>query len=245
MRNRLFKTRRGAIIVSAVAALAAALLLVIYLRSYRSSVNANTVPERVLVATGLISKGTAGTLIAAKREYQVTTVPKNQLEINALSDPSQMSGQVAATDIFAGQQLTSSDFTSESTSALNFQLTGPQRAIAVPTDTLHGLQGEVAAGDYVDVYVSISGTAGTTTSSAASTSALAEQVRLLAPNILVLAIPGAGIADTILRVDAAQVPKFAYVADYERFWLVLRPQVDASPTPPAVATLGSLLQGGG
>ena len=73
------------------------------------------------------------------------------------------------------------------------------------------------------------------------------QVRLLAPDILVLAIPGtaSSTSSTVLRVSSDQAAKFAYVADYEKFWLVLRPQVGATRTPPAVATLGSLTQSAG
>jgi hypothetical protein len=70
-------------------------------------------------------------------------------------------------------------------------------------------------------------------------------VRLLEANVLVLATPSSGSSLTILRVNAANAAKFAYVADYEKFWLILRPQVGASRTPPSVATLGSLLSGGG
>ncbi len=250
MKNRLFKTRRGTIAVSAITALVAALLLVLYLRSYRSSVNAGTLPERVLVAKRLIPRGTAGSVITQKVLYAVTTVPKDQLEPLAISDPSTISGQVASADIFAGQQLTASDFTGQDASSLNYQLTGPQRAIAIPVDTLHGLQPELTAGDFVDVYVSIAGTNGSSTAKAASgtsTAALAStQVRLLARNILVLATPASGTtSNTIVRVNTGEVARFAYVADYERFWLVLRPQAGATPTPPSVAPLGSLLQGGG
>src|SRR5579863_703978 len=116
MRKRLFKTRRSALLVSAVAALLAAILLVVYLKSYRSSVNAGSQAERVLVATKLIPRGTSAEMMAKNGLYVVTTVQKGQLQPLAISDPSTITGNIAATDIFPGQQFTTADFTTESAS---------------------------------------------------------------------------------------------------------------------------------
>lgn len=244
MTGRLSGTRRRAVLVSVVAALLAAVLLVVYLRSYRSSVNSSAQPERVLVATRVIPNGTSATTIAQKRLYQVTTVPKNQLAGSAIADPSALSGRIAATTIFPGQQLTQQDFTTENASSLSYQLTGTQRAVAVPVDGVHGLIGQVVPGDFVDVYVSIpaSGTASGTVR------ANPTQVRLLAPDVLVMATPSSSSSSstnsqTVLRVNSVQAAKFAYAADYDRIWLVLRPQAGAKPTSATVATLSSLLQG--
>jgi len=247
VRNRvagLFKTRRGALVISGIAALFAAILLVVYLHSYRSSVNAGVRPERVLVAKALIPRGTAGLTIAQKGLYTITTVQKDQLEPFAIADPSAINGRVAAADIYPGQQLAQPDFTTENADTIPYELTGSQRAVAVPVDTVHGLIGEVLTGDYVDVYVAIAGV-DTATSSASAASAATTQVRLLRPDILVLdADSTAGSStssDVVLRVTDTEVAEFAYAADNERVWLVLRPQVGASNTPPQVATLATLL----
>ena len=56
--GRLFKTRGGAVLIGGVAAVLAAILLVVYLHSYRSSVNSGSRPMTVLVAKSLIPKGT-------------------------------------------------------------------------------------------------------------------------------------------------------------------------------------------
>lgn len=244
MTGRLSGNRRRAALVSLCAALLAAVLLVVYLRSYRSSVNSSAQPERVLVATHVIPNGTSATTIAQKGLYQVTTVPKNQLVTSAIADPSALSGRIAATTIYPGQQLTQQDFTTENASALSYQLTGTERAIAVPVDGVHGMIGQIAAGDFVDVYVSIAAAG----SSSANQRTIASQVRLLAPDVLVLATPANNSSSssnqqTVLRVNTAQAAKFAYAADYDRMWLVLRPQAGAKPTSPAVATIQSLLQG--
>ena len=231
--NRLFRNRSGAVIAGAIAAVVAVILLVVYLHSYRSSVNSGKQPERVLIATRLIPRGTSGTLIAQQGLYQVTTVQKDQLQLNAITDPAALSGRVAAADIFPGQQLTQEAFTTEALTSIPYVISGRQRAIAIPVDSAHGLIGQVAAGNYVDVYVGVSGGAATG----------GEVVTLLAPDIYVLAAPGNGSNNAILRIDTDQAAKFAFAADNERIWLVLRPQVGSAPTPPTKATLATLQAG--
>ena len=229
--NKLFRNRGGAVVAGAIVAVIAVILLVVYLRSYRSSVNSGKQAERVLVASKLIQRGTSGTLIASQGLYLVTTVQKDQLKLNAITDPSALNDRVAAGDIFPGQQLTQDDFTTESATSIPYEITGTQRAIAVPVDATHGLIGQVTAGNYVDVYVGVAG------------GKQGQLVTLLAPNVYVLVAPGTGSANAILRIDTRDAAKFAFAADNERIWLVLRPQVGASVTPPKTATLSSLLAG--
>jgi Flp pilus assembly protein CpaB len=230
--NNVFKNRSGAVIAGAIAAVIAVILLVIYLHSYRSSVNSGTRPERVLVATKLIPQGTSGTLIASQKLYQVTSVQRDQLKLNAIEDPAALNDRVTVSDIFPGQQLTQDAFTTEAPTSIPYVITGPQRAISVPVDTAHGLIGQIAAGNFVDVYVGVSG------DSSAST-----LVTLLEPDVYVLVAPATGAANAVLRVKTQDAAKFAYAADHETLWLVLRPQVSASPTPPSTATLATLLAG--
>ncbi len=230
--NKIFKNRSGAVIAGAIAALIAVILLVVYLHSYRSSVNSGTRPERVLVATKLIPQGTSGTLIASKGLYQVTSVQKDQLKLNAIVDPAALNDRVTVADIFPGQQLTQDAFTTEAPTSIPYIITGRQRAIAVPVDAAHGLIGQVSAGNFVDVYVGVTGgsTAGTL-------------VTLLEPDVYVLVAPASGASNAILRVQTRDAAKFAYAADHETLWLVLRPQVSSSRTPPSTATLATLLAG--
>ena len=244
----LFRTRRGALIISLFAGVLAAILLVVYLESYRSSVNSGNRPEQVLVARRLISQGTSATSIAQQRLYEVTTVQKSQLDPLAITDPTALGGRIAATDIYPGQQLTQQDFTTENAGSLSYQLSGSERAIAIPIDTLHGMLGVVTPGTFVDVYVEIAGPSTSTTASAPTRNvagASTTQVRLLAADVEVLGTPQSGSPAMILRVSDADAASFAYAADYERFWLVIRPQTGATRTPPSVATLGALLSGAG
>jgi Flp pilus assembly protein CpaB len=216
------KTRQGTIAVGVAAAVLAAILLLVYLSNYRSSVKGSTEPVTVLVAKRLIPKGTTGASIAGKNLFVVTTIPKGQLKVGAISDPAVLQGTVAAGDIFPRQQLTSALFTVPSTGALASQIKGTWRAIALPTlDAAHGLTPDIQAGDHIDVYGQLAGNLG-----------------LLMANALVLASPTQPAAGStapvsgnyILRVPASKAPKFAYMGQNGSFWLVLRPATGAHGT---------------
>src|SRR6266536_862187 len=85
--SRLLKTRQGTIAIGVAAAVLAAILLLVYLSHYRSSVNGSTQPQTVLVAKRLIPKSTTGASFAENNLFDVTTVPKDQLKLGAISDP--------------------------------------------------------------------------------------------------------------------------------------------------------------
>jgi len=228
--GRIFKTRGGAVLIGAAAAVLAAILLVVYLHSYRSSVNSGARPVTVLVAKSLIPRGTSGSLIAEQHLYQVTTVPKDQLQELALVDPSALAGRATAVDVYPGQQLTDADFTTEGALSIPSQITGANRAIAIPADAVHGVAGQILAGDHIDIYVEVDANGG-------------PALKLLASNILVLVPQGTGSdgGPSVLRVKTQNAGKFAFAVDHGVLWFVLRPQVGAKPTTPTLVTSSTLL----
>ncbi|TML43609.1 MAG: hypothetical protein E6G19_11645 [Actinobacteria bacterium] len=233
--SRLLKTRQGTIVIGVAAAVLAAILLLVYLSHYRSSVNGATEPQTVLVAKRLIPKGTPGAAFAQKNLFDVTTIPKDQLKLGAISDPAVLRGTVAAADIYPRQQLTTADFIAASAGALASQLKGNWRAVALPSlDAAHGLTPDVQAGDHVDVYGQLNGTIG-----------------LLLADVLVLASPTQATAGSaapvsgnyIVRVPSAKAPKFAYIGQNGTFWLVLRPALGAQGTGATFVTANNAFQG--
>ena len=154
------------------AAALAAILLIAYLVQYRSSVNDSTAPSPVLVAKNLIPKGTSGTVIAEKQLFQAATLSKDDLKVGAISDPAYLNGRVAVADIFPGQQITTADLSVGLTDAVPTQLSGKQRAVAIPMTGNRGLAGYVSSGDRVDIYYETGSNGGTI-------------LGLLAPNVLV------------------------------------------------------------
>ncbi|MFL5963920.1 MAG: Flp pilus assembly protein CpaB [Gaiellaceae bacterium] len=234
MSGRIFSSRAGALTLGIGAALLAALLLVVYLRSYRNSVRSSAEPASVLVAKRLIPKGTAGTLIAQQGLYQVTRIPKNQLKDGALSDPAAVQGRITSSDVYPGQQFTVADFAGQASTSLSAQISGSQRAIAISLDGAHGLIGPLQPGDHVDAYVNLGGQNGSI-------------LKFLASDILVLSVPGAGksgsSSNVVLRVPAGRAADFALAGDSGKIWLTLRPQANASVTPRADSSIPALLAG--
>jgi Flp pilus assembly protein CpaB len=236
--GRMFTSRSGALLLGLGAAAVAALLLLVYLRSYRNSLRSSAAPVSVLVAKSLIPKGTDGSLIAQKALYQVARIPKAQLKDGALADPAAVRGRVTSADIYPGQQFTLADFAAQASNAMSAQISGSQRAIAISLDASHGLVGPLAAGDHVDAYVDLGGGQN------------GSVLKFLASDIVVLAVPGvgggagsSGSSNILLRVPARRAADFALASDSGKMWLTLRPQANAAPTPRADSTTSALLAG--
>jgi Flp pilus assembly protein CpaB len=233
--SRLLKTRQGTVVIGVAAAVLAAILLLVYLSHYRNSVKGSSEPATVLVAKRLIPKGTTGASLAQNNLFVVTTIPKGDLKIGAISDPAVLQGTVTAADIYPSQQLTNTDFTTRTVGALAVQLTGGWRAIALPTlDAAHGLAPDIQASDHVDVYAQLNGKLG-----------------LVMASVLVLASPTQATPGSsapvsgnyILRVPTAKAARFAYIGQNGTFWLVLRPASKSLPTAPALEPSSNLFGG--
>jgi len=196
------------------AAALAAILLIAYLVQYRSSVNASTEETPVLVAKGLIAKGTSGTVIAEKGLFQAATLPKDDLKIGAISDPAYLNGRVAVADIFPGQQITTADVSAGLTDAIPTQLSGKQRAVAINTGATQGLVGYVASGDHVDVYYQTGSNDGAI-------------LGLLEPNVTIMRAGN----PVIIRADAGLAQKLALASVSGTLWFLLRPAGNATPAP--------------
>jgi pilus assembly protein CpaB len=247
----LTSTRMGTVIIAGVTTLLAGAMLLIYLAQYRDSVNKGAEPVTVLVANRLIPKNTPGDVVGSQRYFIQRRMPQDQVKNGAITDPSTLKGDVAATDIYPGQQLLASEFETKPANALTYKLTGSQRAVSVSLDAAHGLIGDVQTGDHVDVLggfnvVPVNGQ-GVPQNSGASRPVL----RTLMQNVLVLSAPsgtsgglgGQTTQQVVLRVTDDQAAQLAFAADNGKVWLVLRPQTGASPTPTSFVTLETLLLG--
>ena len=96
MVQKLLSTRGGTLIVSGMAAVLAAVILLAYLHRYRESVNSSSQPVTVLVAKGLIEKGTPGNVVGSQDLFQSTTAPRDEVKEGAIADPDDEVARVAA-----------------------------------------------------------------------------------------------------------------------------------------------------
>jgi pilus assembly protein CpaB len=233
--QNMFTTRRGSLLVGAAAAVLAGIILLAYLHSYRNSVNSASAPVSVLVAKNLIQKGTPGDIIGTSSQFQVASVPKGQLQTGALSDPATLSGRVAVTDIYPGQQLTAAYFAYAPPGTLQTKISGSDRAISVSIDSQHGMVGQITTGDHIDIYVGLN---------RVGPNGSQPIIKLLMADVTVLRAPLAGGTGIYtLRASGRQAPVLAYAADNGNLWFVLRPASGAKTVLPGFVSMQTLLLG--
>jgi Flp pilus assembly protein CpaB len=222
-------SRAWAIALGIGAIVLAAILLVVYLDRYRARVGGENAPTPVLVAKQLIPKGTPGNIVASQAMYAPTTIPRKEVEVGAIADPSYLAGRAASADIFPGQQFTATDFAASDTLSVDSQITGDERAISVSLDNVRGSMSQVQTGDSVDVYTAVAGT-----------------VKLFRPNVKVLAIPSvagpSGGGNLVLKIKTKDAARWAYAQDNTQLWFVLRPVVGAKPTVNSTANATTVLR---
>lgn len=228
-------TPRRTFLVGLMAVVLAAFLLLVYLRSYRNSVNSTSAPVQALVAKRFIPKGTQWETIAKNGLFEATVISKGSLKVGAITDSAALQNQVAVADIYPAQQLTINDFgVTATSSAMSGVLQGRWRAIAVTLDAVHGLSPQVQTNDRVDVYTQQGGVMG-----------------LLKPNVLVLQAPNQVATGTtaptstnyIFKLPVRDVPRFLFAAQNTTIWLVLRGQKAPTPTPQKFITNANLFNG--
>jgi Flp pilus assembly protein CpaB len=240
--RRLAATRNGMLVIAALVALLAGAFLLLFLSRYRDSVN-DTSPVTVLVAKGLIEKGTPGDIVITKGMFETSRITKREEKQGAIGDPASLRAQVASADIYPGEQLTSKEFTGSSDSLAN-KISGYERAISIPLDAAHGMIGEVKTGDHVDVLAGFNVDQGV--------GGGRPMLRAVMQNALVMRAPssasasGAGPTKTenvVLKAPDKEAWKFAFSSEYGKVWIVLRAKAGAAQSTPSVVTLESILFG--
>jgi Flp pilus assembly protein CpaB len=222
-------SRGWAIALGIGAVVLAAILLVVYLDRYRARVSGENAPTPVLVAKQLIPRGTSGSLIASQSMYAPTTLPRKEVEVGAVSDPQYLVGRAAATDILPGQQFTAVDFAASDTSAVDSQITGVDRGVALSIGGVNAVSSQVQAGDSVDVYIGVAGV-----------------VKLFRPNVKVLAVPSTpgpvGGGNLVVKVRTKDVANWEYATNNAQLWFVIRPVSGAKATKRSTANAATVLR---
>jgi Flp pilus assembly protein CpaB len=223
-------SRGWAIALGLGAIVLATILLIVYLDRYRARVSGRNAPTQVFLATRTIPQGTPGTLVASQTMYAPTTLPRKDVEEGAIDDPQYLTGRAAAIDIFPGQQLTAADFAASTSTTVDSQITGVERALSVSIDAVHGSLSQLKAGDDIDIYV------GTNRPDGGD-----QIITLFRPAVRVLAVPGPEGGNLVLRVPTRDAADFAFAADHTRLWFVLRPTLGAKRTVEDTADMQAIL----
>jgi Flp pilus assembly protein CpaB len=246
--RKLLSTREGTLGFAVLAGVLAVVVILVFMRGYKRTLNEGSQPVTVLVAKGALPKGSSGDLIARKGLYQATALRREQIKEGALTDPASFRGMVATHEIVRGQQLTVADFARPTDPVLS-KLGEDQRAVTIPLDTAHGMIGQVQAGDRVDVF------AGFQVQPEGAGGRPRAVLRVLLQDVEVLKAPSAGgksgggltsssqTQNVVLRVKEKDAPQLAFSSDNGKVWISLRPQAGAKQDKPSLVTLDRLLLG--
>ena len=226
--EKLTTSRGGAIAVGVGVAVIAAILLIVYITRYKSSVDSTAAAVPVLVAKNLIPKGTPGTAVATKGLYQSTSVPTASVQPGAISDPAALSGRLAIADIYPGGQLTLNNFTAEASAALNAQLAGKQRGVTLSIDPVRGSLANVASGDHVDIYTQVTRDGRLV-------------IQLFRPDVVVLQAPGAAGGNVVLQATTGDTSNILFASTNTTLYFVIRPASGAAPTAKSLADLSTVI----
>jgi Flp pilus assembly protein CpaB len=130
-------------------AVVAALLTSFYVTNYKRHVQRGEDHVTVLVAKHNIPVGTAGSDVAG--DLSATQVPRRSVVPGAISSPDEVKDKVASQQTFAGEQVTTSRFSSLAQTGVQGQLKGTMRAFQVQGDGNQTLAGTLKDGDRIDV----------------------------------------------------------------------------------------------
>jgi pilus assembly protein CpaB len=132
-------------------AVLAAVLIGVYVVSYRNSVNNGADLVKVYVAAKDIPAGTGGSAVASGDYLKSETVPRRAVVPGSVVATSTLEQQVVADPIYEGEQITLRQFAPKTQGGVFAKFSGTERAIAVLGEPHQVLAGTLKPGDHVDV----------------------------------------------------------------------------------------------
>lgn len=255
MLSRAISTRAGAIVAALLLAAVAVAVVVIYAGNYRSSVKDATGQVPVLVATRQIDQFTPGAQVVDGAMFRTQTVPADSRVDGAVTNPSQLKGLVARSDIYPGEQLTTNQFERSSTTNVAVKLQPNQRAVSFPVDPASGLIGQVQAGDHVDVIASFNVVPLGPNGLPITGGQPIALTKTIVSDALVLAAPSAASGSSVtgsgaqssnvltLAISTSDVNHVLFAQDKGDIWFALRPPGSAANVGSDVVDVDSVLRG--
>jgi Flp pilus assembly protein CpaB len=222
-------------------AAAAAILIGIYVVSYRNSVTHGAGMVKVIVATRDIPAGTDGSTIAGGGYLKSQTVPRRSVVPGSVTSAEPLTAKVTAAQIYKGEQITLRQFVPIAQGGLFAKFSGNQRIVIVPGDANQMLAGTVQEGDHIDVVVVAKYQSGDLARATA---------RVVLRNLLVLKAPdeskqasvgGAPTTATTLVMTDREAQTMAWAMKQGTWFFMLRPTNKPINSSPTVETLFSIL----
>jgi len=222
-------------------AAAAAILIGIYVISYRNSVTHGAGLVKVMVATRDIPAGTDGSTIAGGGYLKAQTVPRRSVVPGSITSAAPLTSKVTSAPIYQGEQITLRQFVPLAQGGIFAEFSGNQRVVVVPGDPNQMLAGTVQEGDHIDVVVTAKYHIGDL-ARATSRVALRNLLVLKAPDDTKQAsVGGAPTTATTLVMTDRQAQTMAWAMKQGSWFFVLRPTNKPLNSSPTVETLFSIL----
>ncbi len=177
--------RRTILLIAAVviAALGATMIF-LYVQGVDSRAEAGQQPVQVLTAKKVITAGETVADAQASGKFALTSVPSNDIVPNALVDTTEISGDIALSTIYPGEQILAARFGAPGTQQ---ELTIPDGSLAVSvqlTDPAR-VAGFVTPGSSVAIFLS---SVASTQSGSTTTGTSPNFVRMLLPKVEVIGV---------------------------------------------------------
>jgi Flp pilus assembly protein CpaB len=221
----------------------AAVLVGIYIVSYRKSVTEGADLVKVLVATRDIPAGTEGSSVATGGYLTTQTVPRRAVVPGSVASGSPLTSLVATDPIYKGEQITLRQFSPIAQGGIFAKFSGKQRGVGILGEPHQLLAGTISDGDRVDVVATARYTVGPKRAT----------TRVVLQNLLVLEAPdpekaeGLGseekISTTLVMTDR-QAQTMGWAMRNGTWFLALRPTTRPTQSTPSLETLHSFLARG-
>jgi Flp pilus assembly protein CpaB len=225
-------------------AVLAAVLVGLYVISYRNSVNHGADLQKVLVAARDIPANTDGASVAGGGYLKEQTVPHRAVVPGAIVSAAPLTSLVVSGTIYKGEQVTLRQFKPIAQGGIFAKFSGKERVVVVPGDPNQLLAGTASDGDHVDVVANtkynVHGLDKATT-------------HVVLQNLLVLkaatgsssgGVAGSQTASATLVMTDKQSQTMLWALKNASWYLVLRPTATPRNSKPSLETLESFLTAG-
>jgi len=222
----------------------AAVLVGIYVISYRNSVTHGAGLVKVLVASRDIPAGTEGSTIAGGGYLTTQTIPRRAVAPGSITSAAAVTSLITGDQIYKGQQVSLRQFVPVTQGGLFAKFSGTQRIVVIPGDPTQLLAGTVFDGDRVDVVA---------TTKYHAVGVPRASTRIVLHNLLVLKAPegskssavgGTTTTTSTFVMTDQQAETFGWAMKNATWFLVLRPTNPPRDSRASLETLFSFLARG-
>ena len=221
----------------------AAILVGIYVTSFRNSVTHGADLVKVFVAARDIPAGTNGSSVASGGYVKSQTVPRRALVPGWVATAAPLTSLVASDQIYKGEQITLRQFKPAAQGGIFAKFSGNERVLTVPGEPRQVLAGTVSAGDHVDVVANVTYHTGGL-ARAATKVAIRNALVLKAPDLDPSKIGVAEGSSITLAMTDKESQTMLWALRNGTWFLALRPTAHPRNSPPSIDTLYSILARG-